>query len=267
MLERCPYYERCNIDTRQLRGNGEYYCLGAANWEFCVQFQEFSLLGDSFLGFGVDSEIKRIAKMISSNLRTNLQISLSISLVASQGEVLYRDPQWNEGELIITQNLVRYMSGSIELGECYKLQNKENILLMRIQQNIVLVCKVNEDLEKLIKVLTTNLSNYQKELDTYLIDHPISAEIETPEDDTILSMFEELQKKLEDINPQTIIQDLNQIKEKISEFFSWNRIFYEISILIEKLEKSPTQNELKSREKKEILEKIRKWQDKIRQAN
>ncbi|HUX98773.1 MAG TPA: hypothetical protein VMV49_04420 [Candidatus Deferrimicrobium sp.] len=266
MLERCPYYELCNINTRIKNGNKEYYCLGSANWEFCSQFQEYSLLGDSYLGFGVDPEIKRIAKMISGNIRSNLQIPLSISFVATQGEILYRDPKWDDSELVFIQHLVRYMTDSVEIGEFYTLKNKENTLFMKIHEKIIIICKVKNSLEKIIKMLTENLMNYQKELETYLNDHPISFEMETPEENAVLSMFEDLQKKLLDISPQTIIQDLSKIQDKISEFFSWNRIFYEISLLIEKLEQLPIQNELKSREKKEILEKIRKWQDKLRQT-
>ncbi|NVM52589.1 MAG: hypothetical protein HWN66_02715 [Candidatus Helarchaeota archaeon] len=269
MLERCPYYEECVVETRQMRGNVQYYCLGSLNWEFCSQFQHLSFSGNSFQGYSRDDDIKQIARTITKELKSKLQSPLIMALVTTRGEILYRDRQWSETELLAVQNLVRYRIESINFGEFFKLQNGKKILFLKIHQLIMLVCSAFVELDELIEITNKNLSDYHTNLDTYLNKHPISVEKESParlEENVILTMFETLQKRLEAINPKIIITDLNQIKEKISELFSWNSIFYEVSVLIERLERYPVQTELKKQEKEEISKKIMEWQENIRKV-
>ena len=267
MLERCPYYERCSPETRQIRGSSEHFCLGSLNWEFCPQFQDYSRSGETFLGFGRDEEIKQLGRTISKNLQNKIRSSLVNSLVTSKGEVLYRDRQWSEQDLLFIQNTIRYKSGEMELGEFLKVQNNENILIIKVHQHILLICKVRVQLDELLEFIIENLSNLQADLESYLTENPISLETEGPEQNIILTLLKDLQKKLEAINVTTVIQDLNKIQEKISEFFSWTRMLYEISMLIEQLEQYPSKNELKERERKEILKKIKEWQEKIREVS
>jgi len=270
MLERCPYYERCDADTRQSRGNGEYYCLGSLNWEFCSQFQHYSLTGESIKGYSRDDEVKQIAMTIHRNLKSKLQAPLILSLITRQGEILYRDRQWSEKNLLVAQNLVRYMVDTIDFGEFFKLQNGDHFLFLKVHEDIVLICGTKIELGEIIKIVKENLMEHQTDLENYLKDHPIALEMESPpsfEENLILGLFKDLQRKLEVINPKMIIDDLMKIKEKISDLFSWNRIFYEISILIERLEGYPVQTELNRQEKEEILKKIEDWREKVRQVS
>lgn len=264
MLERCPYYEVCDAETRQMRGDGEHYCLGSLNWEFCQQFKYLSREGDALRAYSRDEAIKQMTSNIVNDLEVELESTLKICLIAHQGEVLFRSRQWSEADLLVAQNFVRYKIDSINYGDSLRLQNEQNFLFLKIHQQVMLICFTKLDLDGLIDVIKKNLSQYHADLETYLDSHPLSHEIEPPEENVVLTLFDDLQKKLEAINPKVIIKDLNTIQEKISTFFSWNKIFYEISILIERLEQYPVQAELNKKEREKILIKIREWEKGIR---
>lgn len=266
MLERCPYYELCDSNTRQIRGNSEYYCMGSLNWEFCHQFKDKSLSGE-IPGFGRDNEIIHVARTIFRSISAELQIPFKILLISNNGEILYRDRDWKETYLLVAQNLIRYMIDSIEVGEYITLISSNNFLLFKILDSITLVCLTRTSLEGLINHLEEKYTDYQALLEEYISNHPIStsAKEKTSSDEgRILQMLSNLQAKLQAINPEMIIKDLHEIQDKILNYFSWNRIFYEIASIIEKLEKFPSQDELNNDEKEEILGKIREWQEQVK---
>ncbi len=269
MLERCPYYEKCSRTIRNVRGNREYYCLGSLNWEFCPQFKDYLLMGESIAGFGRDEEIRQIGRTIYHEIHNKLQLPLIIALISVQGEILHRDRRWTETYLLVTQNLVRYLIDSIQVGQFFKLENANNFLFMKIHSKVMLVCMIEAKPDELIESLQDKLDDYESKIDEYLSMHPITIEKEasySPERNLVLELFTELQEKLQSTGAELIVRDLYRIQEKISDFFSWNKIFYEISILIEELEQVSASNELNNQERSEILEKIKEWQEKIRQT-
>ncbi|MHA1277294.1 MAG: hypothetical protein ACTSQI_17230 [Candidatus Helarchaeota archaeon] len=270
MLERCPYYENCSGTIRNIRGNREYYCLGSLNWEFCPQFKDYLLTGESNKGFGRDETIQQVARTIFLELKNKSQSSLIISLISSQGKVIYCDRRWTETYLLVTQNIVRYLIDSIKVGEYIKLQNAYNFLFMKIHDEIMLICMTQTKLEPLINFFQEKFPDYKSRLDNYLKQHPLKDENKSdlpPEKNSVLELFTNIQHKLETTQVDLIIHDLYKIQEKISNFFSWNKIFYEISVLIEELEAIPVQHQLNPQERTDILKKIRVWQEKIHQTN
>ena len=268
MLEHCPNYNRCDANTRQVRGSSEHYCLGSLNWEFCPQFKDILLSGGVLHGFGRDEDIIQVARSICRIIHSKLQKPLIIAILTYQGEKLYQDQQWNENYLLAAQNIARYMIDTNTIGEYFKVENLYKFLFFNITEEFILLFKTEAELEEVISVIQEQLSNFQMKLKDYFKTHPLPAQMEgakTPEEGLILDMFVDLRQKLEVINPEIVIQDLFRIQQKISKFFSWNRILYEISILIEKLKEFPAGDELDSQEKEEILGKIKEWQQKIQQ--
>jgi hypothetical protein len=79
MLERCPYYEICDGEIRHARGNGEYYCLGTINWEYCTQFKGFALTGEMTFSKIKDNnaEIVNIARNMDDLFKITLENLLS----------------------------------------------------------------------------------------------------------------------------------------------------------------------------------------------
>ncbi len=270
MLESCPYITRCDAETRQLRGSAEHYCLGSKNWEFCPEFQSLSLGGVVFREYSRDTEITELVKTtILKDLKTEFQSQLLVAIISNQGEVLYRDRAWSETDLLVAQNLSRYKTDTINFGEHFKLQNKDFFLFVKIHELLMLVCNTKVNSDQLITIIKRYLSDYHVNFEEYLEKHPISFEKEpsaTLEENIVISMFDELQKRLRATNPTIVIGDLNKIKEKIFELFSWNRIFYEVSVLIERLEGYPVQRELSKQERDEIVHKIMEWQENIRKV-
>jgi len=270
MLENCPYYTKCDAEIRQISGSNERYCLGSKNWEFCPEFKSLSLGGEISREYSRDPEIQEIIKtIIFKDLKIEYQSQFILALISHQGEVLYRDRHWSETNLLVAQNLCRYKIDALNFGEFFKLEEKEYFFFLKIHEFLMLVCNTKLDSEQLVKIIKRHLSDYHAKLDDYLKTHPISFEKEPGvkiEENIVLSMFEDLQKRLEAINPTIVIMDLNKIREKIFELFSWNRIFYEVSILIERLESYTGHTELNQQEKEEILKKIREWQENIRKV-
>jgi len=93
MLEKCPYYEKCEGEIRHVRGNSEKFCLGTINWEFCTQFRNLELSGERIfnevkynngarsLGNSrdIDDEIINLARNIDELLKITLENLLSYS--------------------------------------------------------------------------------------------------------------------------------------------------------------------------------------------
>lgn len=79
MLERCPYYEICDGEIRYARGNGEYYCLGTINWEYCTQFKGFALTGEMTFSKtkGDTAEIIKITRNMDDLLKIAFENLLS----------------------------------------------------------------------------------------------------------------------------------------------------------------------------------------------
>jgi hypothetical protein len=226
-------------------------------------------MGESIAGFGRDEEVKQIGRTIYHEIHNKLQSPLIISLISVQGEILHRDRRWTETYLLVTQNIVRYLIDSIQVGQFFKLENANNFLFMKIHSKVMLVCMTEAKLDDLIEIIQEKLEDYESRIEVYLSNHPIIIEKEasfSPERSLVLELFAELQEKLQATDAELIVRDLYRIQEKISDFFSWNKIFYEISILIEELEQIPAPNELNNKERSEILEKIREWREKIRQT-
>ncbi|MHA1265427.1 MAG: hypothetical protein ACTSRS_09355 [Candidatus Helarchaeota archaeon] len=267
MLERCPNYEICDINKKQLRGNGELYCLGSLNWEFCPEFQ-FLLNGNNiFYGYSRDGEIRKIGTSILKDIKAKWPNQISLSLILDQGEVLFRDRYWTETDLLLIQNITRYKIHTIGCGEAISLINGEKFLFLKIHSAVMIVCKTISKLNSLKEIMKPYLAKYQKQIEEYLIVNHQLLNIESPsqpEENLVLALFEELQNQLETINPKRIVTILNKIQERITKFFSWNHIFYEISNLIERLEDYPVRSELNQQEKEEILLKIKEWQNTFR---
>ena len=271
MLESCPYYTKCDAEIRQIRGSNEHFCLGSKNWEFCPEFKNLSLGGEISREYSRDPELEEIVKnSIAKDLMLEYQSQIILALISNQGEVLFRDRHWSETDLLVAQNLCRYKTDSLNFGDFIKLEEKEYFLFLKIHEFLMLVCHTKLDSEPLVEIITRNLQNYHAMLDDYLKKCPISFEEDLGdkiEENAVLSMFEDLQTRLEALNPDIVIRDLQRIKDKISDLFSWNRISYEVSILIERLKSYPVHTELNHQEREDILEKIRDWQENIRKTS
>jgi hypothetical protein len=142
------------------------------NWEFCPQYQTLVLIGDSLREFSHDNEIKQIARLISRTVKESGQ-DLIISFVTFQGEILYHDQQWTDTDLLIIQNLVRYKCDSIKIGESFKLLDSTNLLFIKIQELLMLVCMTSTELDSLLRLIQEHFSEYNSLLESYLNKHPL----------------------------------------------------------------------------------------------
>lgn len=270
MLEKCPYYEECSADTRQIRGNGEHYCLGTLNWEFCPEFKHFSDRGVKSQGYSKDGKIKRIVGEIKQDLREKLHSLIDIALITPQREILYSDYSWSESNTLLAQSITQYKMQSLNFGDSLTVSNEEKFLFLKVHPDIMLACMTKGDVGEVKSQLKDHISDYRSNLDKYVQEFPLINKTDfrvNLEENTASRLFEDLQKRLESINPQMLITDLNTIKDTISTVFAWNQIYYEISLLIERLKDYPIQTELEKQERTEILTKVREWYKTIRQMS
>ncbi|MHA1376846.1 MAG: hypothetical protein ACTSRG_00565 [Candidatus Helarchaeota archaeon] len=267
MLNRCPFYDKCNPTERLTFGNNEYNCMGSTSYEYCQRYRDLILIQVKEIIKDPIEELNKNIREIYSKLLRNLNEKISLAILSREGKYIYCDfsglVDYVDFMTIFTKNNFDKM----KVGG-YLIHKPENDFgFYKISKDVLIAVKTqSKDLEQFEK-LQSFFIEYGNKINDVIkrINQSKNAMLEKETSRiSIFSVISELELKLkEDITAFEFANQLDNALTLISNRYAWNPLIYEISSFINLLKSYQKGETLKSEDKKRLSVKLKEWEKKV----